>query len=368
MMLAAILFALATALRFLGFAEPLAGMTAALIFSTAIGLPPFDVLSIAAATARGGLDSYLAICVVAGAVIAGLLAGCNPGIRRPRRPLGWFAPGDPAFVGTLLAVAAMFAGLLEISLGRLLAAVLPCGAVVLLATAGIGELLRAQRPADVRPSDERRAAGLGLLAIAAVGGPILLLVASGLATPTEAFVAAGVPAALGFRLIVSAFDDRGPVGLERDLLRGIADAAWVVMTLFAVSLAGRVIVSAGVPVTKDLPPLLIAILAAAAMLLLGFAAGSTFGTLLAGVLLFPTAQGAGIDFTALATIATLAATTAFARPSLGIGLLSWGRPRSRGGTPVEAVAAFAGGALVSVAAAVLAPDLVPRILRFLLLE
>lgn len=313
-----ILIGVPTLLRFFGFAEPIAAILGALAAACLVTSFDFNILA-------GVLDfnridySYLAIMVLS--VIASLLAGCHAA-PRTNRPLSWYAQGDAAFIGALLVAIVLAAYALQVSIVNVTVGALAIGVALWLVMAGAGALLarRSRTPPPVVSLPQRL--GIGFLAVGLIVLPSVWAMLLGLMTPSEAFAFLGLPAALTFRLAVGFTQGRGIAGFGSDVLRGIADGAWVILTAFAAQVASFAYVMSG-PTSSALPlSVWLTPAFAIAVLALGCIVGPTYGALLAIVVSAPLLTAAGMPPDSCALVAGLALMLGYARPAFGLSLLS----------------------------------------------
>ena len=323
-------------LRFVGFAEPIAALIVTAILAVGV-IANVDQVAFFFDFTR--VASYAGQAALVAAVIAALLAGCHAA-PRPARPLGWYGPGDASFFGVIPA-AAVIVGIAfsESVLKILMSLVLPALAVWL-AMAGAGALVRHTRKTTQVPS-LWPPLGFGALGLVLVLSPALMAMAAGLLTPTEALTFLSLPLALVLRL-ARAFEleDRraagsaehgGIRGIGLDLLRGLADGAWIVFAMFAAHAvtvaiavttpdAGRVLATAvGI---SAMSPVTAMLTIAAMVLILGVLMGPTVGAYSAAPIAAGFATMAGVSGAAPAIVATLALVVSYARPSFGLNLLS----------------------------------------------
>jgi hypothetical protein len=255
-------------------------------------------------------------------VIGALVAGSQPA-PRSHRPLGWYAPGDAAFVGALLVAIVLGGRSFEASISQGMGTGLTIGVVLWLVMTGVGALFgRRSVAADAGPA-AMKTFGIGLFAIASIGFMAVPAITLGIMTMPEAFIFFGLPAALIFRLVVGLIAGRGIAGYGLDLLRGVADGAWIVVVVFAAQMASIAVtmVGAGMPAVA-LPPVIATVALAAAILLLGILAGPTFGALLAAPLFMPLLKMAGVSPRAAALVLVPALMLSYARPALDLSLLA----------------------------------------------
>ena len=313
-----ILIGVPTLLRVAGFAEPVAAIVAAAAALWIVAPPragladPIDFARI--------IDETLIVVVVA-AVIGALVAGCQSA-PRPRHPLGWYAAGDAAFIGALLVAVVLGAISFATSVAAGLTAALLIGTVLWLVTTGVGALVGRARAAKEAPS-ALRALGIGLFALASIGFLVVPAISLGVLTPSEAFTFFGLPIALIFRLVVALILERGIAGYGIDLLRGVADAAWIVLAVLAAGIAALALrLAGGDAALPALPPVTAAIAFAAAILLLGVLVGATYGALLAAAIFAPLLTAADVPAGTSALIFLPALMLSYARPTLGLTLLA----------------------------------------------
>jgi hypothetical protein len=351
-MILAILIGVPALLRFIGFAEPLAAIVGALAaFCLAMPLAPRELVGLLDFSRTDPNDAVILVL----AVIASLLAGCHAA-PRPDRPLGWYAPGDAAVVGTLLVAIVLGARAFEVSFG-IVSAGLAIGVVSWLAMAGVGALLpgRGSNAAAQVASTPKRI-GIALLALVLICSQSVPAVLLGLLTPLEAFALFSLPVALVFRLVAGLIQGRRLAGYGCDLLRGIADGAWIVLAMFAARIATTALTVSGPgDFTLALSPMWLLPIFAGAIMVLGIIVGPTYGALLAAAIFAPVLKAAGVPAATSALVLGSALMLAFARPSLGFGLLSpaFGGP-ARQTSGSEAGAMAAGVAIVLVFSAVMA--------------
>jgi TRAP-type C4-dicarboxylate transport system permease large subunit len=325
-------------LRFAGFAEPIAALIVVAIL--AVGVAPANLAQVAVFTFDfTRIVAFPVQSVVVAAIIAALLAGCHSA-PRPARPLGWYGPGDASFFGVLPAAAVIVGSAFNASVTATLMSVVLAAVAVWLAMLGVGALARRAGKTAPAPSISQPL-GFGALGLVLVLFPALAMMAAGLFTPTEALTFLSLPLALVLRL-ARAFEleDRptagsvqhgGIRGIGLDLLRGLADAAWIAFAMFAAHTATVVIAF----VARDPGQVLAAALGVSAMspvtamltiavmvLILGVLMGPTVGAYSAAPIAVSFAKMAGVSDAAPAIVATLALVVSYARPSLGLSLLS----------------------------------------------
>ena len=334
-------------LRFVGFAEPIAailGAIAALCLVTS-----FDTNTLLGVLDFNRID-YIYLTIMVLTVIAALLAGCHPA-PRANRPLGWYARGDAAFIGALL-VATVLAGLsFQVSIASMMVTALTIGVALWLGMAGAGALLGrgSKTPPPVVSLPQRF--GIGLLAVGLIALPSIWMMLLGLMIPSEAFAFLGLPAALTLRLVVGLTQGRGIAGVGTDLLRGIADGAWIILTAFAAQVAGFAYTMSGAASTAvALSPMWLMPALAIAVLALGVIVGPTYGAVLAVLVAAPLAAMAGVPPDGCALVVAVALMLGYARPVFGLSLLS---PASGAAAqrPAAEVATMAVGAVIVVVVA-----------------
>ena len=142
-------------------------------------------------------------------------------------------------------------------------------------------------------------------------------------TPSEAFTILSLPIAAVFRLVAGLMQGRRMAGYGTDLLRGIADGAWIVLVAFAARMASFALAFSGSgSSTLALPPMGLMGLFAIAVLMLGVIVGPTYGALLAAAIFAPLLTTAGVPHISCALVFSLALPLRYARPSFGMSLLS----------------------------------------------
>jgi hypothetical protein len=349
----AILIGVPAALRFVGFGEPLAAIVGALAaLCLAMPLGPSDLANLLDFSRTDPNDAVILVL----AVVASLLAGCHAA-SRPNRPLGWYAPGDAAVVGTLLVAFVLGARAFEVSVAAVVSAGLAIGVVAWLAMAGVGALLPGRGSNATAPmASTPKRVGIALLALVLICSQSVPAVLLGLLTPLEAFTLFSLPVALVFRLVAGLIQGRRLAGYGSDLLRGIADGAWIVLAMFAARIATTALTVAGPgDLGLTLSPMPLMAVFAGAIMVLGLIVGPTYGALLAAAIFAPVLKAAGVPAATSALVLGSALTLAFARPSFGFGLLSpaFGGP-ARQVSGSEAGAIAAGVAIVLVFSAVMA--------------
>jgi len=282
------------------------------------------------------------------------LAGCHVAPRADR-PLGWYAPGDAAFVGALLVAVVLSAYAFEVAVTNALIA-LVIGAALWLAMAGAGTLIGRGSSATLPAASLPNRLAIGLLAIVSISFPSVPAVLLGIVTPSEAFTFFGLPAALVIRLAAGLMQDRRIAGYGTDVLRGIADGAWIVLVAFAAGTASLVLRIAGLgSATLALSPAWLMTLFAIAVLVLGVVVGPTYGALLAAAIAAPFLTAAGVPPDACALVTALMLTLGYAMPSFGLSLLSPARgPLARRVSAAELGAIAVGVVIVVGVSAVLA--------------
>ena len=97
------------------------------------------------------------------------------------------------------------------------------------------------------------------------------------------------------------------VGYGTDVLRGIADGAWIVLVAFAARMASFALAFSGSgSSTLALPPMGLMALFAIAVLMLGVIVGPTYGALLAAAIFAPLLTTAGVPHDSCALVFSLA--------------------------------------------------------------
>jgi hypothetical protein len=330
-------------LRFFGFAEPVAAILGALAALCLV--MPLELTQLATVLDFGRLGSENLIILVA-AMIASLLAGCHAA-PRPDRPLGWYAAGDAGFIGALLAAVVLSAYAFEVAVSSVMFAALVIGTALWLAMAGAGALIgpRSSAPPPVAPTSHRL--GIGIFAIVLISCLSIPAILLGIMTPSEAFTFFGLPTALVFRLVAGMTQGRRLAGYGTDVLRGIADGAWIVLVAYAARAAWFALKFAGLgsEASLALSPMWLMPLFAIAVLVLGIVVGPTYGALLAVAISAPVLTAAGVPQDACALVAALMLTLGYAMPS--VSLLSPRGPLARPASPA-ALAAMAVGVVIVV--------------------
>jgi hypothetical protein len=306
-------------LRFFGFAEPSAailGVLAAICF-----VMPLDVTQITSVLDFGRIGSeYMVIVVLT--VIASLLAGCHAA-PRANRPLGWHAQGDAGFIGALLVAIVLGANAFEVAIVNILIAALVIGVALWLAMAGAGALIGRGSSAAVPVASMPKRIGIGISAVVLISYLSVPAVLFGILTPSEAFTFFSLPIAVVFRLVAGLTQGRRMAGYGTDVLRGIADGAWIVLVVFAARTASFTLAfsGSGSP-TLALSPMGLMAIFAIAVLALGVIVGPTYGALLAAAIFAPLLTTAGVPHDSCALVFSLTLMLGYASPSFGLSLLS----------------------------------------------
>ena len=349
-------------LRFVGFAEPIAALIVAAILvviligpsnPNIVGLFNINILRV---------DIYVGQAVLVAAIIASLLAGCHDA-PRPVRPLGWYAPGDAGFFGVFPAAAVIAGIAFGQSILTILMSLVIIGLAVWLVMAVVGALLSLWDKTGKAPS-VWPALGVGALGFVLVLSPALSAMALGILTSSEALTFLSLPSALVVRLVVGLVQGRGIGGIGPDLLRGVADGAWIVFAMFAAAAVTMVIGFSGSDPGRAMAeavgvnamsPVAAMVTIAAMVLILGMLIGSTVGAFIAAPIAASLAAMAGVSGAAPALVVALALLFSYARPSLELTLLS---PAMAGGRAAPSgsfaeVAVWVAGAALMLGAAVL---------------
>ncbi len=319
MVILLVLISVPALLRFFGFAEPSAAILGAL--AAICFVMPLDVTQLTSVLDFGRIGSeYMVIVVLT--VIASLLAGCHAA-PRTNRPLGWYAQGDAGFIGALLVAIVLGANAFEVAIFNILIAALVIGVALGLAMAGAGALIGRGSSAVVPVASTPKRIGIGILAVVLISYPSIPAVLFGIMTPSEAFTFFSLPIAIVFRLIACLMQGRRMAGYGTDVLRGIADGAWIVLVAFAARTASFTIAFAGSGTpTLALPAMGLITIFAIAVLALGFIIGPTYGALLAAAIFAPLLTAAGVPHDTCALVFSLTLMLGYASPSFGLSLLS----------------------------------------------
>lgn len=306
-------------LRFFGFAEPSAAILGAL---AAICLVmPLDVTQLTSVLDFGRIGTeYLVIVVLS--VIASLLAGCHSA-PRANRPLAWYAQGDAGFIGALLVAIVLGANAFEVAIVNVLIAALVIGVALWLAMAGAGVLIGRGWSAAVPVASIPKRIGIGILAVVLISYPSVPAMLFGIMTPYEAFTFFSLPIAIVICLVVGKMQGRRMAGYGTDVLRGIADGAWIVLVAFAARAASFAFAFAGPgSPTLALSPTGTTVIFAIAVLALGVIVGPTYGALLAATIFAPLLNTAGVPHESCALVFSLTLMLGYAMPSFGLSVLS----------------------------------------------
>jgi hypothetical protein len=306
-------------LRFFGFAEPSAailGVLAVICF-----VMPLDVTQITSVLDFGRTGSeYMVIVVLT--VIASLPAGCNPA-PRANRPLGWYAQGDAGFIGALLVAIVLGANAFGVAIVNILIAALVIGVALWIAMAGAGALIGRGSSAAAPVASMPKRIGVGILAVVLIIYPSVPAVLFGILTPSEAFTFFSLPIVMVFRLVAGLTQGRRMAGYGTDVLRGIADGAWIVLAAFAARMASFTLAFSGLgSLTLALSPMGLMAIFAIAVLALGVIVGPTYGALLAAAIFAPLLTTAGMPHGSCALVFSLTLMLGYASPSFGLSLLS----------------------------------------------
>ncbi len=306
-------------LRFFGFAEPSAAILGALVAICFV--MPLDVTLLTSVLDFGRIGSeYLVIVVLT--VIASLLAGCHAA-PRANRPLGWYAQGDAGFIGALLVAIVLGANAFEVAIVNILIAALVIGVALWLAMAGAGALIGRGSNAAVPVASMPKRIGIGILAVVLISYPSVPSVLLGIMTPSEAFTFFSLPIVVVFRLVAGLVQGRRMAGFGTDVLRGIADGAWIVLVAFVARTASFTIAFSGPgSPTLALSPMGLMAIFAIAVLALGVIVGPTYGALLAAAIFAPLLTTAGVPHDSCALVFSLTLMLGYASPSFGLSLLS----------------------------------------------
>jgi hypothetical protein len=306
-------------LRFFGFAEPSAAILGALAAICIV--MPLDVTQLTSVLDFGRIGTeYLVIVVLS--VIASLLAGCHSA-PRANRPLAWYAQGDAGFIGALLVATVLGANAFEVAIVNVLIAAFVIGVALWLAMAGAGVLIGRGWSAAVPVASISKRIGIGILAVVLISYPSVPAMLFGIMTPYEAFTFFSLPIAIVICLVVGKMQGRRMAGYGTDVLRGIADGAWIVLVAFAARAASFAFAFAGPgSPTLALSPTGTTVIFAIAVLVLGVIVGPTYGALLAATIFAPLLNTTGVPHESCALVFSLTLMLGYAMPSFGLSLLS----------------------------------------------
>jgi TRAP-type C4-dicarboxylate transport system permease large subunit len=337
-----ILIGAAAILRFIGFAEPVGAILGA--FAALVLAKPFDVDAFAGVADFTRIDTSYAVIPLL-TVANSLLAGCYPA-PRPNRPLGWYAPGDPAFIGALFVATVLAAGAFQVTVSGLVSRSLLAGLVLWLAMTGTSGLIT-RKSGKAGIDGVQRPTGYGLFLLPVIVFLPLSELAAGMITPLEAFAFFAALIAV-FRLTI--WKGRRIAAFGIDLLRGIADGAWIVLVVFAGQVASDALSVSGLEqTTLALPPLISMVIFAITVLMLGAMLGSTFGALLAAAIFGRLLENAGVGHDTSALVLAVTLMVSYARPPLALHLPSPPYDFTAEGTAPAELGALAAGVIAVVA-------------------
>jgi hypothetical protein len=315
----AIVIALILLLRWLGFAEPLAALIAAIAALLFAGLTIDKTALFAAATAPRIFD-YVTLGIPLITVATALLGGLVPDTQQPRRPLGWSAAGDIRYFGIYLAICLLAAAQFQNSIFQIVSSTI-LFAILLFAVALVANVVVSGRNAF---SAQKLFGSLAILVFLLV--PTAVPILFGLFTPTEAICIVFLPTSILLRVGFDLANQRGFSGILEDMIRGATDGAWILLTFFGATLViyglrlqGPL---ASVDWLQSFPPAQFLAIYAAFTILCCSALGTTLGFLIAYAFFFPPFREAGLQSETIALIAVLCLLASLAKPELGLKLES----------------------------------------------
>ncbi len=303
-------------LRWVGVAEPLTALAAALFTLLFVGLS-FDKAALLLAGTTPRMLDYISLMIPLCAISAALLGGLMPDEKRPRRPFGWSTSGDLRFFVIYLAICALIADQFQRSIIQVFSGSF-LHVVLLLAFALIANVAAAGRQ-SFSPGKALGSLAVLLLLIVPVAAPVLF----GLFTPTEAVCIVLLPLSFLVRLGYDVANQRKLSMLLRDMIRGATDGTWILLAFF-----GATLIVYGLRLQGPLasvnwfatfsPAYFLAAYAALTILCCSLM-GTSLGFLIAYAFFFApfTEAGRGLQSETAALIALLCVMASLARPELG---------------------------------------------------